>query len=101
MALCETGRMSGLSKGFIDAGLSIPDVKGKLFEALAAKNVPLTDDGTGEGKLAQKSDPDAKYEAQYLAEKAACDQFGISKELFIYTLKTNEGVDCEYPAPKS
>lgn len=101
MALCETGRMPGLSKGFIDAGLSIPDVKGRLFEALAAKNAPLSDDGTGEGKLSDKPNPDAKYEAEYLAEKGACDDYGISKELFIFTAKTRDGVPCEYPTPKA
>jgi len=43
------------------------------------------------------ADQDAKYEAEYLKEKAAFDQFGISKEVAIYTLKTNDGVDCEWP----
>ncbi len=45
-------------------------------------------------------DPDAKYEAEYLAEKQACDDYGISRELFVYSCKMRDGVDCEYPAAK-
>jgi hypothetical protein len=101
MAKCEGARLAHLAKGFIDQGLSVEDATDKLLTAMSVAHAPLGDEGSGGGKLAEKSDPDAKYEAQYLAEKAACDQFGISKELFIYTLKTNEGVDCEYPAPKA
>lgn len=43
----------------------------------------------------------AKYEAEYLSEKQACDDFNISKELFLYTCKTRDGLDADYPGETS
>jgi len=100
MAHCDAARLPQLAKGYIDSGLSVKDCMTKLFHEVTNLNAPLTDEGSAAGKLGEKPNPDAKYEAEYLAEKGACDEFGISKEVFIFSCKTRDGIDCEWPADK-
>lgn len=40
---------------------------------------------------------DAKYHEEYLREQQACIDHQISREVFIYSCKRRDGIDCEYP----
>jgi len=86
--LCELGDMPAQAAEFINAKLSLPEVRRRLAQAKAERRTPVGDAGGSE--LVDKKDPEAKYRQEY-KDAGGEAELQVSEDEYVRSCLTSEG----------
>ncbi len=91
-ALCDQAKRPEMAAKFCaDTSVTVEDVRGKLFEALCKNNGPLGDEGGTSTDTTPPADENAKYRAEFKAEKAYAKE--MTEAEFIAMRRIDDGLD--------
>jgi ATP-dependent Clp protease, protease subunit len=89
MAVCQKAGKPDMASDFIANGTSLADVQNRMLEVLCADRTPVGDAGGNDEP--QPKDPDAKYKADYAAERTLMQKSGITEEDYITSRRISDG----------
>jgi len=83
-AICTRAGHPEAANKFIDENLTVADVQAKMFDQLCKDRVPVGDTVPEPEKPV---DPDAKYKAEYAANRILNEQMGVTEAMYIASRK--------------
>lgn len=95
-ALCSQAGRPDLVAGFLEGEQTVADVQAHLFKTLCAERKPVDGGGGGAGDP-PPADPDAKFKAEYAADRAYFKKSGTSEADYVMSRRISEGLDTLRP----
>lgn len=90
-ATCKLAGDPEAAVAFITGGMSAQDVKNRMFDVLCSQRPPVGPNGHGPTTMGDVPDGEAKYKAEYEANKVSITNMGVTEEQYILSRKKSAG----------